>query len=326
MTGSADLPDAFARLVDDAAIFPPGNAPLPEAVVAHRRHEAAAYADLVGPFVVADNRLADLLALVEAEGADPGQPPLPLSVVVTGGAGAIAPAVRWATRSDALALRFLEIRLREDDAGALAHNAQRIVAGVDAVRADAEGGLPEEAPVYVEMPRSRSGDPSASWLEALDVLAVAGLRAKFRTGGVDADAFPDAAELAACIAAALDREVPFKCTAGLHNALRHRDEATGFEHHGFLNVLLATRASLDGASREEAAAVLDDPDPLPETEPADLGGWASARRWFTSFGSCSVAEPLTDLIALGLLPETLVEPVGTGVSTGSTSVTVEENP
>jgi hypothetical protein len=26
----------------------------------------------------------------------------------------------------------------------------------------------------------------------------------------------------------------------------------------------------------------------------------SARRWFTSFGSCSVTEPLDDLITLGL--------------------------
>jgi hypothetical protein len=29
---------------------------------------------------------------------------------------------------------------------------------------------------------------------------------------------------------------------------------------------------------------------------------AAARRWFTSFGSCSVLEPRDDLIALGLLP------------------------
>ena len=29
----------------------------------------------------------------------------------------------------------------------------------------------------------------------------------------------------------------------------------------------------------------------------------SARRWFTSFGSCSVTEPLESLIATGLLEE-----------------------
>ena len=28
---------------------------------------------------------------------------------------------------------------------------------------------------------------------------------------------------------------------------------------------------------------------------------ATARRWFTSFGSCSVTEPLDDLISLGLV-------------------------
>ena len=49
--------------------------------------------------------------------------------------------------------------------------------------------------------------------------------------------------------AALDRETPFKCTAGLHNAVRHRAADTGFEHHGFLNVLLATRQAFDGAGR-----------------------------------------------------------------------------
>jgi hypothetical protein len=30
---------------------------------------------------------------------------------------------------------------------------------------------------------------------------------------------------------------------------------------------------------------------------------AGARRWFTSFGSCSVSEPLDDLLALGLLED-----------------------
>ena len=76
----------------------------------------------------------------------------------------------------------------------------------------------------------------------------------------DRRSLPHAARLAACIEAALDRELPFKCTAGLHNAVRHRDEETGFEHHGFLNILLATRTCLDGGGPEEVARVLDETD------------------------------------------------------------------
>ena len=110
--------------------------------------------------------------------------------------------------------------------------------------------------------------------------------AVLRTGGATGDSFPSSGELAACIAAALDRELPFKCTAGLHNALRHRDDESGFEHHGFLNVLLATRASIDETGS---------------------GGLVSARRWFTSFGSCSVLEPLQDLVELDLLPDLQLE-------------------
>jgi hypothetical protein len=33
---------------------------------------------------------------------------------------------------------------------------------------------------------------------------------------------------------------------------------------------------------------------------------AAARRSFVSFGTCDVADPVTDLVALGLLPETFV--------------------
>jgi hypothetical protein len=45
---------------------------------------------------------------------------------------------------------------------------------------------------------------------------------------------------------------------------------------------------------------------------ADLadGGVAAARRWFTSFGSCSVTEPRDDLIALGLVAAAAAGPDG----------------
>ena len=155
--------------------------------------------------------------------------------------------------------------------------------------------------MYVETPRLYNDQPSPTWLAALDELSAAGHSLKLRTGGADADAFPSAVELATCIAAALDRELPFKCTAGLHNALRHRDDETGFEHHGFLNVLVATRASLDGADVTEVASVLEETDADKLLSRTDEAALARARRWFRSFGSCSIAEPLADLRQLGLM-------------------------
>ena len=157
--------------------------------------------------------------------------------------------------------------------------------------------LGEDVPVHVELPYVVS---TASWLAAADEVAAAELRLKFRTGGLDAEAFPSAQALARWVDAALDRETPFKCTAGLHNAVRHTG-ADGFEHHGFVNVLVATRRAFDGAAPDEVVEVLEQRDSAVLVAAAaglDLPG---ARRWFTSFGSCSVAEPLADLRALGLL-------------------------
>ncbi len=146
--------------------------------------------------------------------------------------------------------------------------------------------------MHVELPAT---PPSPSWLAAADEVAGAGLRLKFRTGGLDADAFPALETLAAWIDAALDRETPFKCTAGLHRAVRHT-AGDGLTHHGFGNVLLATERAFDGASPAEVAETLADP--APDLDALDV---ARARRWFTSFGSCSVDEPVADLRALGLV-------------------------
>jgi hypothetical protein len=297
------IPAAFRSLVDDAAIFPPGNAPLHEALRVHLRHRSEAYADLVGPFVVSDTALPDLIDAVRSDG---GAGSLAVSVVVTGGAGAIEPAVRWASRAEELELASLELGLRDEED--LPRNARRVTTVVDQLRA--AGDLDDETPVYVEPPRAAGPTPAPSWLTALDEIAALDLRLKFRTGGVTADAFPTAAELATCIDAALDRELRFKCTAGLHNALRHRDDETGFEHHGFLNVLLGTRAALDAMPPPEVARHLDAHDPAEVRDALAASGeegLASARRWFTSFGSCSVLEPLEDLIDLDLLPDLPLE-------------------
>ena len=282
----SDLDPTWLHLVDDAAIFPPGDAPLHEATAAYTARREEWYAGFVGSFVLRDTDLP----LVRGFGG-------PLSVVVTGGAGQVAGPVGLAKRLG-LEIAGLEIALRDLDD--LPGNARRVVAAVDEVR-DELG----DVAIHVELPQAHStaGQPTAGWLAAADEVAAAELRLKFRTGGTEAHAFPSAPALAAWIDAALDRETPFKCTAGLHGALRHRDAATGFEHHGFLNVLVATRHAFDGASRDDVVAILEQQDKATMIGTAfdtELGG---GRRWFTSFGSCSVTEPLDELISTGLLED-----------------------
>jgi hypothetical protein len=301
-TSEPSTPAYLRGLVDDAAIFPPGNAPLDDAVRANRTlWQRTPHSALVGTFVVDDRRLPDLGRVVEAARADSVpdlDDPLSVSVVVSGGAGAIEPAVTW-TESAGLAIAGLEIAVRDSATGELARNAGRIVAAVDALVSS--GVLDDEVPVYVEMPRLYGSPPTPDWFGALDELAAGGLRLKLRTGGEDADAHPAPHELAGCIDAALDREMPFKCTAGLHHAVRQHDDAIGADQHGFLNVLLATGTALDGSSVEEVARVLADTDPQSVTGSLEPEGLISARRWFRSFGSCSIEDPLTDLQQLGLL-------------------------
>jgi hypothetical protein len=279
------IPPEYTALVDDAAIFPPGDAPLEEAVPEHRAHLAGPYAAMVGPFVVSDTRLPQLAALV-----DPGGDPLRVTVVVTGGAGAIEPAYRWAT-APGLEVAGIEVALRDLDD--LAGSARRVVAALTRLGA--------EVPAYVEPPLV-PGTPAHGWLAALDEVASADLRLKLRTGGVSADAFPSEETVATAVGAALDRELPFKCTAGLHRAVRHRAEETGFEHHGFLNVLLATRAALDGEDVTGALAERDPAVVVSRLEETGSDGLLRARRWFTSFGCCGVRDPYDDLVSLALVP------------------------
>src|SRR3954447_2517661 len=264
------LDDAWAGLVDDAAIFPPGDATLDEATAAYAARTAAEGSELVGTFVLRDTDPPQ----VRGFGG-------PVSVVVTGGAGQLAGPVGLCAKLG-LDLAGLEIALRDPDD--LVGNVQRVVTALREVDTD--------VPVYVELPHVGN---TASWFGAADEVAAAELRLKFRTGGLEPSAFPAAHALARWIDAALDRETPFKCTAGLHHAVRHTDPATGFEHHGFVNVLLATRIALDGGDVEAALTSTSPATELPAPEAC-----ASARRWFTSFGSCSVLDVHEDLVDLDL--------------------------
>lgn len=302
--------DLVAGLLDDAAVFPPGNLPLDQAVPAHLAHLRSPHARLVGPLVVAAKDLGALAAVLGPAGgaaASPvraafdgvsaldGDPALgggfalggssalgggsAIGVAVTVPLPQLAGAVAEARAIPGVRLEAVEVvptgSTRPDD----------LVAAL----ADAAG-----ATVFVEVPRDDRRDA------VLSALAGTAHRAKFRTGGVRAELYPSVAELAGSVCAAVRAGVPFKATAGLHHALRNTDPVTGFDQHGFLNLLLATAAALDGATADDLAALLAERDGGRVAERV-RGLDPAVRSAFLSFGTCSIDEPVQELVALGLL-------------------------
>ncbi|MDI6099453.1 hypothetical protein QLQ12_12695 [Actinoplanes sp. NEAU-A12] len=254
----------FTGLFDDAAIFPPGNLPMPAAVTAHRERRASPLAPLLGPFVCSLARWGELTAAAERSAAD-GGPALPVSLVLPDG-GAELPA----------------------------HPAVEIVA-VESTRTGLVGTLP----AYQEIP---CAEITATRVAAL---RDAGLRLKIRTGGVRAEAFPSEEELAQAIWYAVRGGLAFKLTAGLHDPIRHRDPVTGFEHHGYLNVLLATTRALQGYAIERALADQDGARVAAAVAAIDEVVAKAVRHHFISFGTCSISEPVDGLLRYGLLSKDL---------------------
>jgi hypothetical protein len=148
-------------------------------------------------------------------------------------------------------------------------------------------------------------------LALLDAIAANGLRAKIRTGGLVAAAFPDAQHVAAFVAECMRRRLPFKATAGLHHPLRcvkpftyERDAPRG-TMHGFVNLFLAA------ALPDRATEILLDEEPGAFAFDEDGASWrgtrvsnaelAAMRECAIAFGSCSFEEPVDDLKELGWL-------------------------
>jgi hypothetical protein len=277
------IPALLRGLCDDAALFPPGNAPLPAALTAHARYRDSEFAALVGPLIFPLPRLAEL--------ADRSPDSLAVVLTAPAGPGTVAPALEQVAAIDGTAVTGLEIAVPAQT------SVGELFATLDSI-ADRTAGLE----VYVEVPRD---ERRAAVLERL---AGSPNAAKLRTGGIVAAAYPDERELAMVLRSAVAAGVPYKATAGLHHAVRNTDPTTGFEQHGFLNLLLATHLALAGADTDALAAVLANRNGAGVA--AELAALSEAeekavRGAFRSFGTCSISDPLTELVDLNLLPAVL---------------------
>ena len=127
---STQVPPLLRGLIDDAAVFPPGNAPLPDAVAAHRMHRSAWYAEMIGPLLVPASMLPVLPALLGPQQriavgviGDTGLAGLPeavagadLVISATGAAGVVLsePLLRDATAGRDRPLFVLDIAVPRD--------------------------------------------------------------------------------------------------------------------------------------------------------------------------------------------------------------------
>jgi len=168
-------------------------------------------------------------------------------------------------------------------------------------------------------------DP-ARWPAHIAAVKDCGLRAKIRTGGLVAQAFPAAEAIAEFLLHCVQNRVAFKATAGLHHPVRctrpltYEADAPSGTMHGFLNVFLAAALALRGADAPAIAAFLNSPDGTPDaaTPAATFAANQDTLEWqgetFTAgflhqvrtsfaiaFGSCSFTEPLEDLRELKIL-------------------------
>jgi hypothetical protein len=144
------------------------------------------------------------------------------------------------------------------------------------------------------------------------------LKAKIRTGGVTAEAFPPSENIVRFIHECVNANVPFKATAGLHHPIRanynltYEPDSERGKMYGYLNMLLAAAFVKNGMSLENAKKVMEEENAAMFVFGDDGVQWWSfsltteqvceaRQRTVLAFGSCSFHEPIDDLKSLKFL-------------------------
>lgn len=299
------MPDTALRTllagsIDYAGLFPPAALDMPTAVRRYAEYLADPDAWALGRFVVPVARLAELER--ETEALAPRAPAAPWRLSALLGADVAGE------------LQSLgEFNCRHAAAGAAALSGDVVEAKAGSVEAIDRllDALPRWATAYVEIPLDQDPAPLVA------AIARRGARAKARTGGVTADAFPPPSHLLRFLRVCTDAGVPFKATAGLHHPLRAEypltyapDSARG-TMYGFLNVFLTAAFLRRGLPDADVLRLLEERSPEAFRFSADGIEWRGRRvdraaveevrtAGIGGFGSCSFTEPVGELRGMGV--------------------------
>lgn len=282
-------------IVDYAGLFPPAALDMSAAVANYAAYRASGESWMLGRFVAPAGRLDELDVTLRSLGH--------------AGAGWVVSAIAGdGPPADTSVLQAFNARAPEgcrvDTIEAKATTRDGIERAVNAAR--------DGFSVFLEVPVL--DDPA----HLIDAIAEAELNAKIRTGGVTVDAFPPAEHIVRFMTRCIQASVPFKATAGLHHpicadyALTYAADAPRGPMFGFLNLFLAAAALRQGASAEDAVALLNERDSRAFAVTSDFVSWRGAHlatkalaetraQSAVAFGSCSFREPVNDLRSLGYL-------------------------
>lgn len=291
------VPPLLRRIVDDAALV--GSGPrrgMTEVVDAHLAARGAEAGGVVGSLVVPVSRLQELVGDLAAR--RPASP-LPIALLVDTGLGGVPKALSL-TSSRAALISPLTIEMPAP------HD-------VDSIWLErVTEFVPDEVVAVVE-PRRPDADGSADWIDGVQRVVDHGCRPKLRCGGDRAGVFPGVTDVSRFLAVVAAAGRSFTASIGLQSAVRHVDPDTGFDHHGWLNLLVAVTRGLRAAPDEgEVTDELLDTvrDALDTTDAAALAREVAevdertagqVRAHLSSLGSTAPADQGAEMARLGLV-------------------------
>jgi len=290
------------HLIDYAGLFPPAELAMAEAVKNYADYRRSEYNWMLGRFIVPAARLEEFEQAMAEHGPRDGSGEV-WKLSVLGGANLEADIAQINSFSGRHTVNV--------GAGALIDTIEFKAATVAEIEA-AVRQKPSSLTGFIEIPIT--DDPR----DLIKVIGAAGAFAKVRTGGVTADAFPSAQNLARFISTCAEEDVGFKATAGLHHLLRsvnrltYKPDSPSGLMHGFLNVFLAAAFAQNGMDVQKLTEVLEETSPAAFRFESDSVYWRdemlvvghlrNARSLLAiAFGSCSFTEPVEDLQRLRIL-------------------------
>ncbi len=287
----------LAEIIDYAGLFPPSALSMPEVVINYAAYKNSNYKWMLGRLVVPVNRL-DEFSMSARDFISRDAEVWKLSVL---GSEDIYETVR-----------------RIEDFNA--RNAPRVIIDALEVKANTSflinkiaDAVPPNLATYFEIPLRED------LADLFSTVALRKQRAKIRTGGTTADAFPTAAQITRFMRVCLAANIPFKATAGLHHPVRslkpltYEKDAPEDVMNGFLNVFLAAGFLKQNYKSSSIHKLLEDEQAENFTFEDDGVLWRHKHFLNTaqlktlreknmiSFGSCSFDEPIEDLQEIGIL-------------------------